>query len=191
MRALRPTALIGLSTDGAPPPFAFDAAVLGALAEGCARPVVMPLSVAAPECTAAEAYAHTGGRAVVAVETPAPAEPVRCPATGRDRHPSQVTTAYIFPGVALGVLISRCTKLRDEQLIAGAEAVARLVTDEERAAGACLPALARARECAAHVAARVAQKAYEGGFATDLPKPHSLIDKARAVMYQPAYRRYR
>jgi len=191
VRALRPAALIGLSTDGAPPPFPFDAAVLAALAEGCPRPVVMPLSVAAPECTAAEAYGHTGGRAVVAVESPAPPEPVVCPATGRARHPSQVTTAYIFPGVALGVLISRCTKLRDEQLIAGAEAVARLVTAEERAAGACLPALARARECAAHVAARVAQKAYEGGFATDLPKPHSLIDKARAVMYQPAYRRYR
>jgi malic enzyme len=191
VKALRPSALIGLSTDGAPPPFAFDAAVLGAMAEGCARPVVMPLSAAAPECSAAEAYAHTGGRAVVAVETPPSAEPVICAATGQPKHPSQVTTAYIFPGVALGVLISRCTKLRDEQLIAGAEAIARLVTDEERSAGACLPALARARECAAHVAARVAQKAYEGGFATDLPKPHSLIDKARAVMYQPAYRRYR
>jgi malic enzyme len=190
VKALRPSALIGLSTDGAPPPFAFDAAVLGAMAEGCARPVVMPLSAAAPECTAAEAYAHTGGRAVVAIEAPL-SEPVVCPATGQPKHPSQVTTAYIFPGVALGVLISRCTKLRDEQLIAGAEAVARLVTDEERAAGACLPALGRARECAAHVAARVAQKAYEGGFATDLPKPHSLIDKARAFMYQPAYRRYR
>ena len=37
----------------------------------------------------------------------------------------------------------------------------------------------------------VAQKAYEGGFATELPKPHSLYDRARSMMYNPQYRRYR
>jgi malate dehydrogenase (oxaloacetate-decarboxylating)(NADP+) len=93
--------------------------------------------------------------------------------------------------VALGTLISRCTKLRDEQFIAAAEAVARLVTDEDRANGATLPPLHKIREVSACVARAVAQKAYEGGFATDLPKPHSLMDKAWAMMYNPQYRRYR
>lgn len=43
-------------------------------------------------------------------------------------------------------MISRCTRLRDEQFIAAAEAVARLVTDEERAGGASLPPLHQIRE---------------------------------------------
>jgi malate dehydrogenase (oxaloacetate-decarboxylating)(NADP+) len=43
-------------------------------------------------------------------------------------------------------MISRCTRLRDEQFIAAAEAVARLVTDEERAAGLSLPPLHQIRE---------------------------------------------
>lgn len=92
---------------------------------------------------------------------------------------------------ALGTLISRCTKLRDEQFIAAAEAVARLVTDDDRAIGATLPPLHKIREVSAYVARAVAQKAYEGGFATDLPKPHSLLDRARGYMYNPQYRRYR
>lgn len=43
----------------------------------------------------------------------------------------------------------------------------------------------------AHVARAVAQKAYEGGFATQLPKPHSILDTARHAMYSPHYRLYR
>jgi malate dehydrogenase (oxaloacetate-decarboxylating)(NADP+) len=41
------------------------------------------------------------------------------------------------------------------------------------------------------VAKAVAQKAYEGGYATALPKPHNLYDTARHFMYTPQYRRYR
>lgn len=64
------------------------------------------------------------GRALVATE--GPAEIVTL-ASGVQRHPRQCSATYIFPGVGLGVLISRCTKLRDEQLIAAAEAVAKMV----------------------------------------------------------------
>lgn len=109
--------------------------------------------------------------------------PLFCPCVPLASPPSHHT--------ALGTLISRCTKLRDEQFIAAAEAVARMVTDEDRAAGAVLPPLHKIREVSAYVARAVAQKAYEGGFATNLPKPHSLHDRARNMMYNPQYRRYR
>lgn len=46
-------------------------------------------------------------------------------------------------------------------------------------------------QVAVHVAKAVAQKAYENGYATALPKPHNLYDAARAAMYNPRYRRYR
>lgn len=38
-------------------------------------------------------------------------------------------TAYIFPGIGLGSIVSRATRLRDEAFIAAAEALAALVTD--------------------------------------------------------------
>ncbi|KAI8472774.1 MAG: NADP-dependent malic enzyme [Monoraphidium minutum] len=189
VQKLKPTVLIGCTQTG-PPPFKFDQAVVGAMVGNTRHPLIFPLSPATAECTAAEAYAWTQGRAVVAVETPTWVEP------GAPNHyandygltPSQITSTYIFPGIALGAQISRCTRLRDEQFIAAAEAVARLVGDDERAQGLALPPLHQIREVSVHVARAVAQKAYEGGFATDMPKPHSLLDKARAAMYNPVYR---
>lgn len=47
------------------------------------------------------------------------------------------------------------------------------------------------REVSAHVARAVAQKAYEGGFATQLPRPHNLLQTAKQNMYNPQYRMYR
>jgi malate dehydrogenase (oxaloacetate-decarboxylating)(NADP+) len=45
--------------------------------------------------------------------------------------------------------------------------------------------------CAAHVAAAVANKAYNVGVATELPRPHDLLDRAYSWMYNPRYKRYR
>ena len=46
-------------------------------------------------------------------------------------------------------------------------------------------------QVAVNVAKAVAQKAYDGGYATALPKPFNLLDSARNAMYTPQYRRYR
>ncbi|GBF99300.1 NADP-dependent malic enzyme [Raphidocelis subcapitata] len=193
VRQLKPTVLIGCTQTGSPP-FKFDQPVVNAMLANARHPVIFPLSPAEAECTAADAYAWSQGRAVVAVEapiwTPGSGGPA-FPANEWGLTPSQITSTYIFPGVALGTMISRCTRLRDEQFIAAAEAVARLVTEEERAAGLSLPPLHQIREVSAHVARAVAQKAYEGGFATDMPKPHSLLDRARSYMYSPLYRTLR
>ena len=45
----------------------------------------------------------------------------------------------IFAGIGLGCLVSRSTKLRDELFIAAAEALAKMVTDDDRAAGSIYP----------------------------------------------------
>lgn len=46
-------------------------------------------------------------------------------------------------------------------------------------------------QVSAHVAQVVALRAYQGGYATALPKPHNLLDKARLHMYNPQYKTYR
>nr|BAU61574.1 NADP-dependent malic enzyme [Gonium pectorale] len=187
VKSLKPTVLIGLSTAGAPP-FRFTPEVLQAMAGASQYPVIFPLSASVPECTAQEAYTHTDGRALVATEQRV--DPVTLP-NGKLVYPSQCTSTYIFPGVGLGALVSGCTKLRDEQFIAAADAVSRLVSDEELAHGSVFPSLRKIRDISASVAKAVAQKAYEGGFATALPKPHNLYEAARQSMYHPQYRRYR
>jgi malate dehydrogenase (oxaloacetate-decarboxylating)(NADP+) len=53
---------------------------------------------------------------------------------------------FIFIGIGLGVMLSACTKLRDEQFIAAAEIVAQMVTDEELARGSLFPSMKNIRE---------------------------------------------
>ncbi len=64
-------------------------------------------------------------------------------------------------------------------------------TDEDRARGALYPPVAAVREISMHVAAAVASKAYSGGVATELPRPHDLLGKAHDTMYWPVYRKFR
>jgi len=89
------------------------------------------------------------------------------------------------------VLLSSCTKLRDEQLIAAADAVSRLVSDAELASGRLLPPLSRIRSVASNVASVVAAKAYAGGYATALPKPRNMMEEVERQQYSSAYRRFR
>lgn len=187
VQTLKPSVLVGL-TSIPPTPFLFDQSVCEAMAANNKHPIIFPLTSTGPECVLEDAYAWTEGRCIIATErTPH----IVHTEDGRVLRPSQCTTTYIFPGVGLGTLISRCTKLRDEQFIAAAEAVAKMVTDEDRASGAYYPPIKNIREVSINVARAVAQKAYEGAFATELPKPHNLFDKARYSMYNPQYRRYR
>ena len=64
------------------------------------------------------------------------------------------------------------------RFVEAAKSLARLVTEEELAAGMLYPPVSAAPDVAVHVAAAVAGKAYSAGIATELPKPHDLIAKA-------------
>lgn len=104
---------------------------------------------------------------------------------GRQHHYSSAHGVYIFPGVALGAVMSRCTRLREDMFVAAAQTVAAMVTEKDRTAGRVFPAVSRAREIAAQVAKAVAGKGYDAGIATELPKPHDLLHMAKRAMYYP------
>jgi malic enzyme len=40
-----------------------------------------------------------------------------------------IESAYLFPGIGLGTLVARATRLREDMLLAAAEALAATVTD--------------------------------------------------------------
>ena len=180
IRDFNPTMLFGACGQGG----MFTQAVLEAMAKSCSQPVVFALSnpTSQAECTAEQAYAWTGGRAIFA--SGSPFAPVTL--AGRTHVPGQANNAYVFPGIGLGLLVSGATQVSDDMFLAAAAALASLVSEDELAEGRIFPAQARLRDVAQAVARAVAGKAFEQGLATK-PIPDDLAGTIRQAMYQPAY----
>jgi malate dehydrogenase (oxaloacetate-decarboxylating)(NADP+) len=180
VEALHPTVLIGTSGQ----PAQFTEPVVRAMARHNERPVIFALSnpTSRAECTAEQAYAWSGGRAVFASGSPF------APVTlgGRTQVPGQGNNAYIFPGVGLGLIVSRARRATDEMFLAAAESLAAQVTDEDLALGRVYPPLSRIREVSALIACEVATTAYRSGLA-DRPRPADPLADIRAQMYTPEY----
>ena len=183
VQELRPTAIVGAS--GAPR--AFTRQVLEAMARVNPRPIVFALSnpTSKAECTAEEAYAWTEGSALFACGSPFDPVTVK----GRTFVPRQCNNSYIFPGVGLGVIASGAQRVTDEMFFAAAKALAGEVTQGDLDQGSLYPPLARIREVSAHIAAAVAQVAYDRGLADAAP-PADVLAFIRSTMYEPLYRDY-
>ena len=150
------------------------------------------------ECTAAEAYAATGGRCVFAarVNTLPFVPPPGCGSNGGKTITLQPSTsAYVFPGLAMGLILADASRVRAPLIIAAAEAVEAAVTEEELSQGAVYPRVSRMREVAASVAANVAAACYDSGLATTMAKEQAptyekLLETAKKRRYDPSYRSY-
>jgi malate dehydrogenase (oxaloacetate-decarboxylating) len=174
----RPTMLIGTSTQ----PGAFSEAIVTEMAEHAERPVIMPLSnpTSRSEALAADLIAWTGGRALIATGSPFP------PVTygGVEYQVAQANNALIFPGLGLGVTVSRARRVSDGMLVAAADALAGLA-DASAPGAAVLPPVTRMREVSAAVAVAVARAAVAEGL-SDVPLD-GLPERVRAAMWEPAY----
>lgn len=85
-------------------------------------------------------------------------------ATGRSDFPNQVNNSLIFPGVFRGVLDSRSTKVDDEMVIAGAEALAEFARRKGISSNYIVPRMDE-QEAYYELASAVAEKAVERGYA--------------------------
>ncbi|KAK2421834.1 NADP-dependent malic enzyme [Trifolium repens] len=182
---IKPTVLIGTSGQGR----TFTQEVIKAMASINEKPIILSLSnpTSQSECTAEEAYTWTEGRAIFASGSPfAPVE-----YDGKVFVPGQSNNAYIFPGFGLGLIMSGTIRVHDDLLLAASEALASQVTQEDYDRGLIYPPFTSIRKISAHIAAKVASKAYELGLATRLPRPKDLLSFAESCMYTPTYRSYR
>jgi malate dehydrogenase (oxaloacetate-decarboxylating)(NADP+) len=180
IRTLKPTAIIGVAAVGG----TFTAEVLQTMAELNPRPIVFALSnpTSKAECTAEEAYRHTGGRALFAGGSPY--DPVKL--DGKTFVPRQGNNSYIFPGVGLGAIASGARRFTDEMFMRAAHTLASLVSQSDLERGSLYPALPRIRGVSAHIAAEVAQVAYKRGLATG-PAPNDVLAHVQSHMYEPRY----
>jgi len=180
VHALRPSAIIGVSGQ----PQAFTREIVEAMSAVNDRPIVFALSnpTSKSECTAAEAYEWSGGRAIFASGSPFP--PVE--RSGRRFVPSQANNAYIFPGVGLGAIACGARRVTNEMFLAAARVLADTAGDADLAQGSLFPPIDRIRSISASIATAVADVAYERGLATE-PRPANLRAFVERQMYDPAY----
>jgi malate dehydrogenase (oxaloacetate-decarboxylating)(NADP+) len=184
VEALRPTAIVGVSAQAG----AFTEPVVRAMSRINPRPVIFPLSnpTSRSECTAEEAYAWSAGTAIFASGSPF------APVTygGRRFTPGQSNNAYIFPGLGLGVMLSRARRVTDAMFYAAARALAALVSDATRAEGRLFPPLSEIRRVSLAIAVEVARVAYDEGLAR-LSRPADLAEHVARSMYDARYPHYR
>lgn len=133
VRTLKPTALIGVSGM----PATFTSEIVETMAQLSARPIIFALSnpTSKAECTAAQVYPWSGGRAIFA--SGSPFAPVEC--NGQRHVPGQGNNIYIFPGVGLGALVSEAREVTDDTFLVAARTLAQLVQPEDLAVGRVYP----------------------------------------------------
>jgi malate dehydrogenase (oxaloacetate-decarboxylating) len=176
---VNPTILIGTSGQAG----AFDEGVVRAMANHCERPVIMPMSnpTSLSEAEPTDLLHWTDGRALVA--TGSPYSPVT---VGVHTYViAQANNALVFPGIGLGAIMARATRITESMLRAAADAVALQV--DSTAGSPLLPQVEAARQISAAVAVAVIQAAQGDGVAT-AEIPDDLEQAVAEAMWQPRYR---
>jgi malate dehydrogenase (oxaloacetate-decarboxylating) len=166
---------------------AFTEPMVRTMAANTPHPIVMPLSnpTANAEAVPGDILRWSEGRAVVAAGSPFPDVVIE----GRRHRIGQANNMLIFPGVGLGMLVSRASRATQGMFLAAADALAECITAEMLAEGTLYPPITAAREVSRRVAHAVAaQAAAEGLAASPCIDIEGTITQ---LMWYPAYIPYR
>jgi malate dehydrogenase (oxaloacetate-decarboxylating) len=177
---VQPTMLIGASAA----PDSFTEAMIRDMAAHTERPVVFVLSLPASQSEAkpADLIAWTDGRALVA--TGSSFSPVTY--KGATYVIGQINNAMLYPGLALGAIVSRATRVSGAMFAAAANAVSSLVSVHQHGA-ALLPSIDDLRSVSITVAVAVAECADDEGLAG--VKLENGTVQVRQAMWRPEYRK--
>jgi malate dehydrogenase (oxaloacetate-decarboxylating)(NADP+) len=178
--AFKPTAIIGVSTVGK----AFSRPVVEAMARHNQRPIVFALSnpTEHAECTPAEAYGWTQGRAIYAAGVQFPPVPI----DGTTLLPSQANNVYIFPAVGMAVYATQAKRVTDEMFIIAARALADQVTKPQLDQGMLYPPQSNIFKVELATAAKVAEEIFARGLAR-VDKPNDVTAFIASHAYRPSY----
>ncbi|MEU6775528.1 NAD-dependent malic enzyme [Streptomyces sp. NPDC046759] len=181
VRRVRPTVLIGTSGQSG----AFTEEIVRELAAHTERPIILPMSnpTDLAEATPADLLDWTDGKALVA--TGSPFGPVE--RDGATYEIGQANNALVFPGLGLGAIVARASRITDRMLRAAADAVARRTDDSDvsRLNAPVLPPVRDLRGTSEAVAVAVVRTAVEEGVArSDVGDAGAAV---RAARWEPVY----
>jgi malate dehydrogenase (oxaloacetate-decarboxylating) len=174
------TVLAGVSAQ----PGAFTEEIVREMARHTPHPVIFPLSnpTSQSEAAPADLLRWTDGRALVGTGSPfAPVE-----INGKSIRIAQVNNSYIFPGLALGILVSRAKRVSDGMIMAAAKALAALSPARTDKSAPLLPPIAEARKTSLAVAEAVGMQAMADGVAEAIDSA-SFEGELRAYVWEPEY----
>jgi malate dehydrogenase (oxaloacetate-decarboxylating) len=183
VRNAKVTVLVGVSAQ----PGAFTEEIVREMARHIEHPVIFPLSnpTSKAEATPADLLRWTDGRALVG--TGSPFDPVEV--DGKLVRISQINNSFIFPGLALGILVSRSTRVSDAMIMASAKALATLSPILADKNAPLLPPIADCRKVSLVVAEAVAKQAIADGTAEAVDDA-TLRHRIRAYVWEPVYLPY-
>jgi malate dehydrogenase (oxaloacetate-decarboxylating) len=180
VRRVKPTMLIGASTVAG----SFTEAIVREMAAHTERPIIFALCHPAARAAAnpADLLAWTDGRALIA--TGSSFAPVTH--KGVTYVIGQLNNAMLYPGLALGAIVSRASRISEGMFAAAASAVSSLVTVRQPGAS-LLPHIEDLRGVSATVAVAVAETAVAEGLAR--VKFSDIVQQVQDAMWQPEYRK--
>jgi malate dehydrogenase (oxaloacetate-decarboxylating) len=179
VRRVKPTMLIGASTVGG----SFTEAIVKEMAAHTERPIIFALCTPPARAAAnpADLIAWTDGRALIA--TGSSFAPVTH--KGVTYVIGQANNAMLYPGLALGSIVSRAFRISNGMFAAAANAVSSLVAVRQQGAS-LLPHIDDLRSVSATVAVAVAEAAVIEGLAG--VKFDDIVQQVQDAMWQPEYR---
>jgi malate dehydrogenase (oxaloacetate-decarboxylating) len=180
VRNAKVTVLAGVSAQAS----AFSEEIVREMARHAERPIIFPLSnpTSKAEATPADLMRWTNDRALVGTGSPFPPVEIH----GRSTRVSQVNNSFIFPGLALGILVARARHVTDGMIMAAAKALASLSPSREDKNAPLLPPISDSRRVALVVSQAVAGEAVAEGVAhNDIGE--DMADRIREYVWNPVY----
>ncbi|KAG6878490.1 hypothetical protein C0992_008004 [Termitomyces sp. T32_za158] len=185
VKHVKPTVLIGCSTSAG----AFTEDIVKAMAAGCERPIILPLSNPSRlvEVNPKDAIDWTDGKALLATGSPFP--PAKMP-NRKDYIIAECNNALIYPGLGFGAILAQSRHMTDSMIIAGARRLAALSPALSDPENALLPDFVEAPHVNFEVGIAVAEQAIIEGTARVNWTEEQVRDEANKKVWKPIYEEY-
>jgi malate dehydrogenase (oxaloacetate-decarboxylating) len=108
---------------------------------------------------------------------------------GRALRVDQTNNAYVYPGIGLGAIAAKASRISDGMFLAAARTIAEMSPAKHDPQANLLPPLVRSRELSFHVAMAVAKQAQADGLAA-VVSDEALTAAVMAKMWEPVYADY-
>lgn len=177
-----PTTLVGCSTVHG----AFKEDLIRTMAAHTDRPIIFPLSNPTPlaEADPNDLLKWTNGKALIATGSPFPDVSYN----GEEHKIAQCNNALVFPGLGLGIVAVKATRLTEGMLFAACHSLSDHAPIHTDPNGTLLPPIGDAPSVSFGIAVAVANQAIKDGVAQE---PEGGVEAAiKAIQWKPEYCRY-